>query len=55
MAIKKNINWERPCLHLYNPQKEGLGSYDVNYINAYEKKYKLEREGKNMNERRHAA
>ena len=24
-------------IHLYNPKKEGIGSYDVNYINAYRK------------------
>ena len=24
-------------IHLYNPKKEGLGSYDVHYINAYKK------------------
>ena len=24
-------------IHLYNPKKEGLGPYDVNYINAYRK------------------
>ncbi len=24
-------------IHLYNPKEEGLGSYDVNYRNAYKK------------------
>ena len=24
-------------IHLYNPKEEGLGAYDVNYINAYKK------------------
>ena len=24
-------------IHLYNPKNEGLGSYDVHYINAYKK------------------
>ncbi len=32
-------------IHLYDPKKEGLGSYDVHYINAYKKdeksKYKV--------------
>ena len=23
--------------HLYNPQEEGLGGYDIHYINAYRK------------------
>ena len=30
-------------IHLYNPKKEGIGSYDVHYINAYQKE-KIERE-----------
>ena len=25
-------------IHLYNPKKEGLGSYDINYRNAYKRK-----------------
>ena len=24
-------------IHLYNPKAEGLGGYDINYINAYKK------------------
>ena len=24
-------------IHLYNPKAEGLGSYDIHYINAYKK------------------
>ena len=24
-------------IHLYNPKEEGLGSYDIHYINAYKK------------------
>tara|TARA_Y100001968_G_scaffold71785_1_gene63053 strand:- start:9834 stop:10001 length:168 start_codon:yes stop_codon:yes gene_type:complete len=31
-------------VHLYNPKKEGVGSYDVNYINAYNKKTKLKKD-----------
>ena len=27
-------------IRLYNPEKEGLGSYDVNYVNAYKKIYR---------------
>ena len=30
--------------HLYNPKKEGLGSYDVHYINAYKKDKRLKNE-----------
>ena len=35
--------------HLYNPKKEGLGSYDVHYINAYRKD--KNKQNKNENER----
>jgi len=30
-------------IHLYNPKKEGLGSYDVHYINAYKKDKSLKK------------
>ena len=34
----KNKNKSRNGLiHLYNPKVEGLGGYDINYINAYKK------------------
>ena len=36
--------------HLYNPKKEGLGSYDINYINAYKKDTEIEN-NRNLNER----
>tara|TARA_B100000945_G_C20017888_1_gene428584 strand:- start:251 stop:412 length:162 start_codon:yes stop_codon:yes gene_type:complete len=32
-----NPNSRNKFIHLYNPKKEGLGSYDVHYINAYKK------------------
>ena len=32
-----NQNSRKKFIHLYNPKKEGLGLYDVNYINAYKK------------------
>ena len=42
---KSSIN-RKGFIHLYNPREEGLGSYDVHYINAYKKigkrKYKNE-------------
>ncbi len=39
-----NINTKsrNKSIHLYNPKEEGLGLYDINYINAY-KKYKNSR------------
>ena len=40
--MNKNINSysnsRNKFLHLYNPKKEGLGLYDVHYINANKNK-----------------
>ena len=33
----KNLKSRNGFIHLYNPKNEGLGSYDLNYINAYKK------------------
>ena len=41
--------------HLYNPKEEGLGSYDVHYINAYKKEKTLKNEIIKNDEGRHAA
>ena len=38
-------------IHLYNPKKEGLGSYDVHYINASKKIEKTKEIEKRKNER----
>ena len=35
MNNKKNSR--NGFIHLYNPKSEGLGGYDINYINAYKK------------------
>ena len=35
--MNKNSKSRDGLIHLYNPKKEGLGSYDVHYINAYKK------------------
>ena len=35
--MNKNSNSRNGLIHLYNPKKEGLGHYDVNYINARRK------------------
>ena len=41
--MKKISNSRNRFLHLYNRKKEGIGSYDINYINAYKKdKEKIE-------------
>ena len=42
-------------IHLYNPKKEGLGSYDVHYINAYKKNKSIKNRIKNNNKERSAA
>ncbi len=35
--MNTNISSKKKFIHLYNPKKEGLGPYDVHYINAYKK------------------
>ena len=42
-------------IHLYNPKKEGLGSYDVHYINASKKDKYLKGNMSKENEERYAA
>ena len=53
--MNKNLNSKNYFIHLYNPKKEGLGSYDVHYINAYRKKAGIRNEYKNKNYGRDAA
>ena len=40
-TMNKNSTSRNRFVHLYNPKKEGLGSYDVHYINAYKKNNSL--------------
>ena len=35
--MKNYSNSRNGFIHLYNPKEEGLGLYDVNYINAHKK------------------
>ena len=42
-------------IHLYNPKKEGLGSYDANYINAYKKDKNLKNKPTQKNQERYVA
>ena len=37
LIMKNHFNPRNRFMHLYNPKEEGLGSYDVHYINAYKK------------------
>ena len=39
--MNKNTKSRNGFIHLYNPKEEGLGNYDIHYINAYNKTKKL--------------
>tara|TARA_B100000965_G_scaffold280634_1_gene238500 strand:- start:238 stop:399 length:162 start_codon:yes stop_codon:yes gene_type:complete len=41
--------------HLYNPKEEGLGRYDIHYINAYRKSENLKAFKKAATIKRYAA
>ena len=50
--MKNQQSSRNGAIHLYNPKKEGLSGYDINYINAYKKnKMKGYKESKRNNER----
>ena len=53
--MNKNSKSRNGLIHLYNPKKEGLGSYDVHYINAYKKEKILRSEEIKKEQERHAA
>ena len=56
LKIMNKISKSRNGLfHLYNPKKEGLGSYDVHYINAYKKDKRLKNELNKNKKHRYAA
>ena len=56
LEIMNKISKSRNRLfHLYNPKKEGLGSYDVHYINAYKKDKRLKNELNKNDKGRYAA
>tara|TARA_Y100001968_G_C19367961_1_gene723586 strand:- start:426 stop:596 length:171 start_codon:yes stop_codon:yes gene_type:complete len=40
-GMNKTKNSRNGFFHLYNPKKEGLGTYDIHYINAYKKTERL--------------
>ena len=42
IKMNKNSKTRNGFIHLYNPQEEGLGLYDIHYINAYKKRKTLE-------------
>ena len=53
--MNKKSNTRNGLIHLYNPKKEGLGSYDVNYINAHKKHIKTKNELLRKSDERFAA
>ena len=53
--MNKNSKSRNGFIHLYNPMKEGLGSYDVHYINAYKKDRSLKHERQRIDTERYAA
>ena len=53
--MNKNSKSRNGFIHLYNPKEEGLGSYDVHYINAYKKDKSLKDNIKNSDRERYAA
>lgn len=53
--MKKHANSRNGFIHLYNPKKEGLGSYDVHYINAYKKNKNKKQKLNEKNKERYAA
>ena len=54
-TMKKNSNSRNRFIHLYNPKEEGVGSYDIHYINAYKKEKNLKNEIKEKDKERYAA
>ena len=53
--MNKNAKSRNGFIHLYNPKKEGLGSYDVHYINAYKKDKSLKNNLNKKDKERYAA
>ena len=53
--MNNNSKSRNGFIHLYNPKEEGLGSYDVHYINAYKKDKKLKNNLNKSDRERYAA
>ncbi len=53
--MNKNSKSRNGFIHLYNPKEEGLGSYDVHYINAYKKDKSLKNTLKKSDREKYAA
>ena len=53
--MNKNSKSRNGFIHLYNPKKEGLGRYDIHYINAHLKSKKSDNAQETINIKRLAA
>ena len=53
--MNMNSKSKNRFIHLYNPKTEGLGSYDVHYINAYKKVKNIQKQTNENNKKRHVA
>ncbi len=53
--MNKNTKSRNGFIHLYDPKREGLGSYDIHYINAYKKNKTLKNKLKYEDKVRHVA
>ena len=53
--MNKKLNSKNGFIHLYNPEKEGLGSYDIHYMNAYKNNNKIRLQQNKRTQERYAA
>ena len=53
--MNKNSKSRNGFIHLYNPKREGLGAYDIHYINAYRKDKSLKNNLNKRDSERYAA
>ena len=53
--MKRNFTTRNSLIHLYNPKEEGLGLYDLNYMNAYRKDKRIKNNQNNKDNERYAA
>ena len=37
LSMKKDLKAKRISIHLYDPKLDGVGAYDIHYINAFKK------------------
>ena len=53
--MNKNPKSLRGFVHLYNPKEEGLGAYDINYINAYKRNRGIKKPLNKINKERYVS